>query len=143
MIPQRIIMPPEDSVRREMRAKRVMVYLSGLDPKKAWRVTIEEAIRKRSLSQKAYLWSIYEHLLKVGGPDLAGWEKEDLHDFFLGEWSGWEPKVLYGRKRLRPLKRSSKLNKQDFTDFLDFIMRFMAQRGIYIPSPDENWQEVA
>lgn len=139
----RIPLPVEDAVRREIRAKKVATYLSGLDPKKPWEVVVRPYVRKRSLPQNSYLWSIYEYILKRGGEDLGGWTKDDLHEFFLIEHFGGETRELFGRKRIKPLNRSSRLNKQDFTDLLETICRFMAQRGMCIPTPEEDWEQVA
>jgi len=140
--PSRIELPKEDDVRREIRCKRVLTFLLGLPIDKAWEIVVKPGGRKRSESQNAYLWSIYEFILERGGEELAGWTKDDLHDFFLIEHFGGETHTLFGRKRIKPLKRSSKLNKQEFTDFLECIMRFMAQRGVYIPTPEEDWSDV-
>jgi len=130
-------------VRRSVRAQRIATFLAGLAPNLAWQVTVQPAVRRRTENQNAYLWSIYEHILKVGGEEMRGWTKDDLHSFFLIEHFGGETKTLFGRKRIKPLRRSSKLNKQEFSDLLETIMRFMAERGVYIPSPDEDWQQVA
>jgi hypothetical protein len=66
---------------------------------------------------------------------LPGWDAEDVHEYMLGEWSGWEALEGLGRKRLRPLRRSSRLNKQEFADFVDFIQRKAAEHGVFIPDP--------
>ena len=67
---------------------------------------------------------------------LAGWQRDDLHEYFLGECFGWETLQGFGRKRMRPLKRSSALNKQEFTDYLEFISQRCAELGIVIPEPE-------
>jgi hypothetical protein len=68
---------------------------------------------------------------------LPGWDAEDIHEYMLGECFGWETIAGLGRKRLRPLKRSSVLNKQEFSDFVAFIQRRAAEHGVYIPEPGE------
>jgi hypothetical protein len=70
---------------------------------------------------------------------LEGWDAEDVHEFCLGEWSGWEVMEGFGRKRLRPIKRSSKLSTVEFMDFVAHIQRTMAERGIDIPDPNEEF----
>jgi hypothetical protein len=60
-----------------------------------------------------------------------------LHEYFLGEHFGWETLEGFGRKRLRPLKRSSKLSTAEFAAFVDFIQRKAAELGIYIPDANE------
>ena len=75
---------------------------------------------KRTLSQNAYLWGVcYGTILEYG--DLDGWRRKDLHEYFLGEHFGWETLEGFGRKRMRPINRSSTLNKQEFSDYVAFI----------------------
>jgi len=59
----------------------------------------------------------------------------DLHTFFLGEHFGWEVVEGFGKKRHKPLRRSSKLTKQEFSDYLAFIEARCAEMGIHIPEP--------
>ncbi len=98
-------------------------------------ITIEPKKSTRSLEQNAYLWGVcYQTILDAG--QLEGWRREDLHEYFLGEHFGWEHLEGFGRKRLRPLNRSSTLSKMQFVDFVDFIHQKMADIGIVIPDPE-------
>lgn len=98
-----------------------------------WEVTIVEKKPKRSENQNRYLWGVcYAELCKV----LLGWSAEDVHEYMLGEWSGWETLEGFGRKRLRPLRRSSRLNKQEFADFVAFIQQKAAEHGVFIPDAE-------
>ncbi len=134
---QRVILPKEDEVRREVRVKRFLIFLLGLDAKRPWELVVRPFVRSRSLQQNSFLWALYEEILRKGGEELGGWTKDDLHDFFLIEHFGGEPKTLFGRKRIKPLKRSSHLNKQEFSDFIATIQRFMAERGVYLDDPEQ------
>lgn len=116
--------------------QRISAFLSKLPVAQAWRVEVSPHRTKRSDSQNAYLWGVvYRTILKSG--ELAGWSNEDLHDYFLGEHFGWETLSGFGRKRLRPLRRSSKLSTVEFMDFVGFIQLKMAEVGIYVPDPNE------
>ncbi len=98
-------------------------------------ITIEPKKSTRSLEQNAYLWGVcYQTILDTG--QLEGWRKEDLHEYFLGEHFGWERLEGFDRIRLRPLKRSSKLKKMQFVEFIDFIHQKMAEIGVVIPDPE-------
>lgn len=91
----------------------------------------------RSIEQNAYLWGVcYETLLGEGGLRDMGWRNEDLHEYFLGEYFGWEELDGMGRKRVRPLRRSSKLRVMEFADFIGFIQERAAQMGVVIPDPE-------
>ena len=140
MVKQHAILPKLLS--RDGAIQRIAAILASLPMDKAWRVEWCEHKPRRSEQQNRYLWAIYGHILKVGGEEMRGWTKDDLHTFFLGEFSGWDKRVLFGRTRLVPVRRSSRMNKQDFTDFVDSISSFMAQRGVYVPTPDDDWDAV-
>jgi hypothetical protein len=123
---------PKAEMGRDAAVTRLAKVLCALDPLKAWDVSVVEKKPRRSEQQNRYLWGVcYAELCK----HLPGWDAEDVHEYMLGEWSGWEALEGLGRKRLRPLRRSSRLNKQEFADFVDFIQRKAAEHGVFIPDP--------
>jgi len=109
---------------------RLSKTLRALDSEKAWEVTVTEKKRRRSEQQNRYLWGI---VYRTICDHLPGWDAEDVHEYFLGEHFGWETLEGLDRKRLKPIRRSSRLNKQEFADYIDFIQRKMAERGVFIP----------
>src|SRR5919109_2216622 len=94
--------------------------------------TLRSILRKhrRTNTQNALLWSLYADILESGGEEMRGWTKDDLHEFFLIDHFGAETLELFGRKRLKPHRRSSRLTKTEFSDFVEHIVRFMAERGV-------------
>lgn len=124
---------------REHDVDRALQVIMELPRDRAHRMTVEEVKSKRSHAQNAYLWGVcYPTILKKGGETLGGWDAQDLHDYFLGEYHGWEVIEGFGRKRMKPVKRSSKLSVFEFMQYVDFIQRKAAELGIYIPSPNEG-----
>lgn len=120
---------------RERLIERISTVLAGLSQDCAWRVSVAEHKPSRSMQQNRYLWGVvYRTILDSG--QLQGWDAEDVHEYLLGEWSGWEVLQGFGKKRMKPIRRSSTLNKQDFSDYVDFIQRKMATLGIFIPDAD-------
>lgn len=116
--------------------RAINTMIRDLDPAKSWTVTIEELKAKRSDAQNAFLWAVcYPSILEGGGEALRGWTANDLHEFFLGECFGWEVVEGFGRKRMKPLRRSSKMTKQEFSDYIGFIESRAADMGIIIPEP--------
>jgi len=112
--------------------------VQGLDTTKAWSVEIQPWKPPRTHQQNAFLYGVvYPSLIEGAGELLAGWELQDIHEYFLGEWAGIETITGFGRERTRPLKRSSKLTKQEFSDYLEFISQRCADLGIVIPVPEE------
>ena len=106
--------------------------LSRLDKTKLWKITIEPFSDTRSQQQNRYLWGVCYATLEAS----TGQEAEDWHEYMLGEWSGWETVSLLGKRKLKPARRSSKLSKVEFMDYVGFIQRRAAENGIYIADPD-------
>lgn len=117
--------------------QRVTRFLGTLTTDKAFRVSVEPHKPRRTLSQNALLWALYADVLRLGGESMAGWDKDDLHTFFCGECFGWEKSAIFGRARMRPLHGTSKLNKQQMSDFVDFVVRFMAEQGVVLEMPGD------
>jgi hypothetical protein len=110
--------------------------VQGLSPDRAWCIEVLEWRKPRTDQQNRFLWGVcYPAILEGGGEALAGWTRDDLHEYFLGECWGWETLEGFGRKRMRPIKRSSKLTKQEFSDYLLFLETRCADMGIVIPEP--------
>ena len=129
---------------REDAIARISRSLAALPMDSGWRIEVHEVKHKRTHAQNNYLWGgIYPAILKAGGETLAGWTDEDLHEYLLGECFGWERLDGFGRKRLRPKRRSSALSKTEFMGFVDFIHRTMAKHGIVVPDPDPSYWERA
>lgn len=101
--------------------------------------TLREILRKsrRSGEQNRLLWALYSDALQQGGETLGGWTSEDIHEFMLGEYYGWQVHEALGRKRMKPVKRSSRLTKSEFSDFLEFVVRKFAEHGIVLELPGE------
>lgn len=117
-------------------AQAVSVLVRGLDFKKSWKVSIEEFRPKRSNQANAYLWGVvYPCFLEGANGMLDGWEKEDLHQFFLMQHFGEETLEIGDRTYCRPFRGSSNLNREEFTEYLEFLSRKAAELGIVIPEP--------
>ncbi len=120
---------------REYSLQRCKESLDVLPLDKTWIINVKENKVTRSDRQNRYLWGI---VYKAIQEHLPGWDADDVHEFCLGEWSGWE--TLQGPlgTRIRPVRRSSKLNVQEFSDYVDHIQRTMAAKGIIIPDADQD-----
>lgn len=118
-------------------ANAIANMVSRLDPAQSWQISIEAFKPKRSDQQNAFLWGVvYPSILEGGGESLRGWTTTDLHEYFLIEVFGSEVIEGFGRKRHKPLRRSSKLTKQEFSDYLAIIEAKCAEMGIHIPEPN-------
>ena len=118
-------------------ANAISNMVSRLDPAQSCQITVEAFKPKRSDQQNAFLWGVvYPSILEGGGEALRGWTTNDLHEYFLIEAWGSEVIEGFGRKRHKPLRRSSKLTKQEFSDYLSIIEAKCAELGIHIPEPN-------
>jgi hypothetical protein len=93
---------------------------------------------RRSNDQNSLLWALYTEALEKGGEDLGGWTTAELHEYCLGEYHGWQIAEALGMKRKRPVKRSSRLTKTEFRDFIDFVVQRFAEHGIVLSLPSED-----
>lgn len=116
---------------------RVASLLHGLSVGRPWVIMVNEKKPTRTNQQNALLWALYDEVLEKGGEKLAGYDKRDLHELCLGEWGGWERIDGLGRVRLKPLRRSSRLSKIDFSSLVEFVVRYFAGHGIVVDMPGE------
>jgi hypothetical protein len=113
--------------------------LRGFTKDKTWKVTVEQysPSLKKTREQENYLWgAVYPAFISGGGEAMRGWEKKDLHEFLLGEHFGTETLQLNGRQHSVPLRRSGKLNIEEYSGFIEFIQRYASNLGIVIPDPE-------
>jgi hypothetical protein len=96
---------------------------------------------RRTNPQNALLWSLYADVLRQGGETLGGWTKDDLHEFALGSYFGWDKYEAFGMKKVKPKKRSSKLAKSEFSNFVEHFVMQMAQHGIMLKLPGDLMRE--
>jgi hypothetical protein len=121
---------------RDRLIQRITAFLSALPQDKAWQLTISVFRKTRSNRQNRALWGVAYKVLS----DATGNDPEDLHEYFLGEWGGWDVIDVLGRKRRVPIRRSKKLSTLEFTDFYAFIQRRSAETvGVYVPDPDPDY----
>lgn len=107
--------------------------IEDLPADQGFRVEIHEHKSRRTDQQNRYLWGVVYPAITQ---HLQGWDSDDVHEYCLGEHFGWEIVMGLGKKRLRPIRRSSKLSKLEFMQYIEFIQRRMAEHGIVIPDPD-------
>ncbi len=119
-------------------ADNAIKTISELDRKKKWEIEVKESKDTRTTKQNKYLWGVVYKLLS----DETGNDSEDLHEYFLGEYFGWEEVQVFGGRKLRPRHRSRNLPTNDFFEFVEFIRRRAAVNGYYIPDPDPYWRQM-
>jgi len=133
---QRFVLRSNDTTRVNVLAN-AQRFLAELSASKSWRVEVCEHRERRSDAQNRYLWGVcYAELQRA-----TGQEAEDWHEYMLGECYGWETVEMMGRKKLRPMRRSSKMDRKEFAEYVEFIQRRAAEHGIFIPDPDHFYAD--
>jgi hypothetical protein len=128
-----ILLKPGTGTARDVVIANLVRFLGGLSESFDWCVEVKRHQKRRSDQQNRYLWGVvYPAFLRV----LEGWDAEDVHEYLLGEFFGWERLQGMGRTKMKPVKRSSKLSKQEFAEYVDFCQRKGAEHGIYIADPE-------
>lgn len=141
--------PVEDAPKRRKRAERVAGFLAGLDVKKSWEIIVRPFRRPRSNQQNKYERGVACVLIA----NAIGYDPDDVHEYLCGTYFGWKqercprtPSNLAGLKDV-PIRTTTTnaegerdvLKKRDFWDFVEFIQRFGANHGVYIPDPDPEY----
>lgn len=149
LVPRQWLIPK--GLSRDRVADQVQTFVAALDHDKAWRVTVEEHKATRSSQQNKFLWAACYKALS----DAVGYETEEVAEYLLGTYFGWK-EVKVPKKPSNPAGIESRprrttttdedgkrrvLSKQEFSDYVAFIQRFAASKGVHIADPDEHFAE--
>lgn len=108
-------------------------------PGKKLRVTVEEWQQTRSSPQNK---ALFGHAYKILGQHL-GYQAEELHTVFCGEFFGWAEYEVMGQVRKKPRRttttdengKRSVLGTKEFSEFFEMVQRRAAELGVFIPDP--------
>jgi len=91
---------------------------------------------QRSLVQNSYIWGVaYPVIAEALGYDRH--EHEELHYGLVAKWGGEHFDKRIGS--MVPNKRSSKLSTKEFSDYIDWLVRFAAESlHVNVPLPGES-----
>lgn len=128
---------------------KIVAFLSQLSPSRAWRITVAEERSSRSVQQCRYLNGVAYKLLS----DKTGYERDDISEFMCGTYFGWKqvkvPKTPNNPNGVedRPIRTTTTddlgnrnvLSTTEFMDFVAFVQRFAASKGVLVPDPDPGY----
>lgn len=124
--------------------ERVSRMLRGLACDKAWVIEVSEYKPRRTLAQNSLLWGwVYPQVLKVAHDRLPDATVEELHEFFLEQHYGFVRKDFFGMPKRVAARRSSNMDKQMFSDHIQFIVAYMANSGYFVELPEDYREAVA
>jgi hypothetical protein len=147
--PQRFILPRLMS--REGRVASIAKFLLALPIGKNWQIVVTEARSTRSDAQNRYLNGVAYKLIG----DATGYERDEVSEYMCGAYWGWReqrvPKKPSNPDGIEsvPVRTTTTdetghrrvLSKIEFADYVAFVQRFAAKKGIYIPDPDPDYAE--
>ena len=106
--------------------------LAQLEGKRV-RVSVKRESTGRSLSQNRLLWGVLYHTLS----EWSGHSPEELHEYLKDKFLAADQKELPSGEVMVVTPSTTMLTVEEFTKYVDEIYRWAAERGCYIPSPDE------
>lgn len=106
-------------------------------------VTVGRYVKERSDVQNRALWGCAYKALQT----QTGNEREDLHEYFCGEFFGWTVKRVMNQPKRSPRRTTTKneegkrdvIDTMTMADFYAFIQRRSAENGFDVPDPDPEW----
>ena len=138
---ERITIP---ATNREQAADKLRAFVLSCLPGKELRVTVEKAKKERTLPQVRYLNGVAVETLC----EVLGFENEDMREYLNGEFFGWKLKHLPGGREAQvPIRTTTTdedgkrhvIEGERFQRYVEFVQRFGAEHGIYIPDPDPRY----
>jgi hypothetical protein len=94
----------------------------------------------KSQNQLGYLWQGIIKSVCMKTEMFGGWTKDEIYEFFCGYFllDFKELVDVNGEvQAVMVVKSLSRLNKRETAEFIDKIIRWLAEQDIYVPSPDE------
>ena len=95
----------------------------------SWEVVFQPKKETRKLNQNAALWAVaYPPVMEEMG--LRGEkEREEIHEYFCGEYWGWKTYSILGKKKSKPVRTTTRndqgkkdiISKSEMYDFYNFI----------------------
>ena len=77
----------------------------------------------------------YYHMWKRKFADFCGSTPDEMHEYLLCETYGSEEVVTMIGRQTRPLQRSSKANRTEYSVLIDTLIRVAAEMGFHVPPP--------
>jgi len=122
-----------------------VAFINGLEDDCEWEIQIKKYQRSRSAAQNNTLFGVvYPPIMLFMG--LKGErDKLELHEYFCGEYFGWETTQILGRTIQRPKRttttdqegKKAVLTKLEFSQFIDWIVQRAAEHGCVVTMPSE------
>lgn len=70
---------------------------------------------------------------------FGGWDEKMVHDFFVDEFLSYKKIMTYKGvpKEVKIIPSHSSLNRKEMSEFIDKVLQWLAQEGIYVMTPEQ------
>ncbi len=136
-------MPKETIIIRGEAERKVALYTIGaLDLGKAWELTIERVVKRRTLSQNALMWSWIEGVVKHV-VEHTGHDKDEIHEFLKAKFLGWGHHVEIGGETI-VYYSTKNLTTAEMTEYMNKIYAWATtELGLFLPIPENLGRDEA
>ena len=101
-------------------------------------IEIEIIKPQRTLQQNKYLWKVFRIL-----SDETGYSKEEIKNRILIDIGHYEDFIDEETGRVYTvIKATRNLNKKEFSELTENVLKWAAERGFYIMTPEEYFQNL-
>lgn len=145
-----IILTPH---RSEHEIARVAAFIKHCMPGKRLRITVQAAVKERTSPQCRYLNGVAYKIVS----EATGYERDEVSEWCCGTYFGWKqvkcPKSPSNPEGVKdvPLRTTTRnadgkrevLPWDQFAEYVAWMQRFFAQKGLFIPDPDQEYKQEA
>ena len=96
------------------RMKAILAFIARLNLATTWQIAISEHRSKRSNAQNDRLWKLHRMAASV-----TGHSADEMHEFALCKFFGYNEVRIGGITRQVPNRRSSQRNTAEFSEFME------------------------
>jgi len=97
------------------------------------RVSIKREQHGRTLSANRYYWGVVLATLA----EWSGHDPEELHEFMQQCHLGWRSRELPSGLGYSVRPSTASLTVEEFARYVDNVVKWAAEQGVYVPSPEE------
>lgn len=119
------------TIRNASDKEGVVAYINALPEGRTFTIKVKREVKKRTIPQNKLYWLWLGCIADETGNDI-----DALHQYFVKQYLGVETMEIFGEVIERPLS-TTKLNTEQFTEYLEKIRALASEMDIILPQPDD------